>query len=202
MPRADAPSPSSVADMASLGRLLDEHRPKLLAMLQRRIDRGLAVRVDPEDVFQDAAVAARNGWAEFQRNPTTTPYVWLYGLARDQLLLHWRNQTRGKRDLRKDVAWPDRSSEQLGLSLIAAGTGPSTAAGRAELTQRVRQVLELLPDGDFEIVKMRHFDQLSFKQAAGLLNVTENTATVRYVRALKRLRVIWEALFSEIEDDR
>jgi len=199
MPPTDADSPSSLADLATLGRLVDEHRPKLLAMLQRRIDRGLNVRVDPEDVLQEAYLIAQRRWPDFQRNPTTTPYVWLYGLVRDQLLVSWRNATRGKRDLRKDVAWPDHSSEQLGMSLIGTGTGPSTAAGRDELKQRVLQVLELLPDGDYEIVKMRHFDQLSFKQAAELLKITENTATVRYVRALKRLRTIWEALFSEEE---
>jgi len=189
--------PPTVADLAALGRLLDEYRPKLIAMLKRRIDRGLNVRIDPEDVFQEACMVAQRRWPDFQAHPTTTPYVWLYGLVRDQLLTNWRSATRGRRDLRRDIAWPDRSSEQLGLSLFASGTGPSTAAGRDELKQRVRQVLELLPDGDFEIVKMRHFDQLSFKHAGELLSITENAATVRYVRALKRLRTIWEALFSE-----
>ncbi len=199
MTPAENSMPSAVGGLATLGRLLVEHRPKLLAMLQRRIARGLSVRIDAEDVFQEACVVAQRRWPEFQHSPEKSAYVWLYGLVRDQLLLHWRNATRGKRDLRKDVAWPDRSSEQLGLSLIAAGTGPSTAAGRDELKQRVRQVLELLPDGDYEIVKMRQFDALSFKQAAELLKITENAATVRYVRALKRLRTIWEALFSEEE---
>lgn len=199
MPPADLPFRSSLAGLATLGQLLDEHRPKLLAMLQRRIDRGLHVRVDPDDVFQEACLVAQRRWPDFQENPTTTPYVWLYGLVRDQLISHWRQHTRGPRDLRRDQAWPDRSSEQLGLSLIAGGTGPRSALARDELRQRVRQVLELLPDGDYEIVKMRQFDLLSFKQVAELLQVSENAATVRYVRALKRLRTIWEALFSEEE---
>src|SRR5262245_13100816 len=139
MPRADSSMPATVADLAALGRLLDEYRPKLTAMLKRRIDRGLNVRIDPEDVFQEACMVAQRRWPDFQAHPTTTPYVWLYGLVRDQLLTNWRSATRSRRDLRRDIAWPDRSSEQLGLSLFASGTGPSTAAGRDELKQRVRQ---------------------------------------------------------------
>jgi hypothetical protein len=36
--------PSSVGDLAALGKLIEEHRPKLGAMLQRRIDPALAAR--------------------------------------------------------------------------------------------------------------------------------------------------------------
>lgn len=51
--------PSSRADMAVLGKLLEEHRPRLLAMLRQRIDPGLAARIDPEDVCSEIFLAAR-----------------------------------------------------------------------------------------------------------------------------------------------
>jgi DNA-directed RNA polymerase specialized sigma24 family protein len=38
---------------------------------------------------------------------------------------------------------------------------------------------------------MRHYDGLSFQDAALVLGVTENAATVRYVRALRRLKELW-----------
>lgn len=195
MPPTDKSTTLPLADLAKLGQLLDEHRPKLLAMLQRRIDRAMIARIDAEDVFQLASTVAQKRWREFQSNSHASPYVWLYGLMREQLFRRWRDETRVKRDVRKEVVIPDRSSQQL----IASGTGPKTAAEREELKQRIRQVLELLPDGDYEIVKMRQFDQLSFREAAEILGITENAATVRYVRAIKKLRTIWEALFSEEE---
>jgi RNA polymerase sigma-70 factor (ECF subfamily) len=194
----------SVAGLAAFGKVLEEHRPKLLAMLQRRIDQGLGVRLDAEDIFQEACVVAQRRWGEFrelqEQQPDSLAYVWLYGIVRDKLIDNWRTATRGVRDMRREIAWPDHSSEQLGLSLIDTGTGPSSAAAREELKRRVRQVLKLLPDRDYEIVKMRHFDQLTFKQVAQLLRVTENAATVRYVRALKRLKEIWQFLFSNDGD--
>ena len=84
---------------------------------------------------------------------------------------------------------------QLGLSLIAPGTNPSAAAVRDEVCARVRQALDLLKGADREILWMRHFDQLSFGEAGAVLGISENAATVRYVRALRRLKDLWQKLY-------
>jgi RNA polymerase sigma-70 factor (ECF subfamily) len=172
-------------------------------MLKRRIDRRLDIRIDPEDDFQDVCLVAQRRWPEFlqlRQQPDASAYVWLYGLVRDQLIDHWRQATRGRRDIRCEVAWPEVSAEQLGLHLIDSGTSPNSKAAREELRKCVGQVLELLPDGDYEIVKMRHFDHLKYKEVAELLNITTNAATQRYVRALEKLKAIWQILFSEVSD--
>lgn len=168
-------------------------------MLRRRIDRGLNVRVDPEDIYQEACLAAQRRWQDYVVSPQADPYVWLYGLVRDQLLLHWRNATRIRRDVRRDHAWPADSAEQLAQGLLAHGVGPRTAFAREELKQLLQRALELLPDDDYEIIKARHFDELSYKQIGHVMGITANTATVRYVRAIKRLRAIWDAVVGEPE---
>jgi RNA polymerase sigma-70 factor (ECF subfamily) len=61
----------------------------------------------------------------------------------------------------------------------------------------MRQTLDLLKADDREILWMRHYDDLSFKEAAAVLQVTENAATVRYVRALRRLKDLWLKLHPE-----
>jgi DNA-directed RNA polymerase specialized sigma24 family protein len=38
---------------------------------------------------------------------------------------------------------------------------------------------------------MRHADQLTFREAAIVLHITESAANLRYVRALRRLRKLW-----------
>src|SRR6266404_2602442 len=95
---AESNSTSSVYALAALGRLLDEHRPKLLAMLQRRIDPALNARIDPESILNDVFFVARRRWADFQAG-TMTPYAWLYRLALDQLIEAWHKNTRGRRDV-------------------------------------------------------------------------------------------------------
>ena len=41
---------------------------------------------------------------------------------------------------------------------------------------------------DREVLLLRHFEELSNKEAAVVLGIQENAASNRYVRALKRLR--------------
>jgi len=48
--------------------------------------------------------------------------------------------------------------------------------------------LELLPEIDKNIILMRHHEQLSNGEAAVALDVSEAAASMRYLRALKKLR--------------
>ena len=123
----------AMADVAELGKLLMEHRARLLAMLQRRIDPALAVRLDPEDVLSEAFLLARAKWDRYCQQRRLTPYAWLYRIALDCLFEAWRRETRACRDQRRDMPWPERSSIQLGLGLGAGDTSPSEAAIREEL---------------------------------------------------------------------
>jgi RNA polymerase sigma-70 factor, ECF subfamily len=180
-----------MADLAGLANLFEQHRSRLLAMVERRIDPVLALRIAPEEILHEAFLAAARRWAAFRDQPTMTPYPWLYRIVLDALLEAWRRESRACRDPRRNIPWPQQSSVQLGLHLVNPGTSPSEAAIRQEMSERVRLAVELLDEGDQEILWMRHFDQLSFREAGMVLGISENAATVRYARALDRLRSLW-----------
>ncbi len=190
MARDNPLSADSVNDLAALATLLEEHRPKLRAMIQRRIDPSLAARIDADDILAEGFLQAQRKWDRFQQSGMTA-YAWLYRIALDCLIEAWRRETRDRRNPDREMPWPDRSSVQLGLNLIGTGTTPSSAAARKELQARMRQALETLKPADREILWMRHYDELSFKEAAAVLGITENAANVRYVRALNRLKDLW-----------
>src|SRR5713101_4686146 len=179
---------NSALDMAELARLLEEYRPRLSAMVQRRLDPALASRISAEDILSDAFLLARQKWNSFDHKNGMTAYAWLYRVVMDCLIEAWRRENRTCRSPDREMPWPERSSVQLGLNLVGTGTSPSKAAARNELQQRMRQTLEMLGPRDQEILWMRHFDQLSFQEAAAVLSIKETTANVRYVRALKRLK--------------
>ncbi len=153
------------------------------------MDPALARRIDPEDILSEAFLQARRKWSAFKRQRDVPSYAWLYRIVVDQLVEAWRRESRDKRDCRLDVAWPDHSSVLLTLHLVDQGSSPSEACRRQELADRVQKTLALLSDRDREILGMRHFDQLSFKDVASVLDITVTAATVRYTRALKRLAV-------------
>ncbi len=188
--------PLSVADVAALSKMLEEHRSRLLIMLQSRIDPAMGARVTAEDVLSETFFLARRRWHRFASSGMT-PYSWLYRLAMDSLIEVWRRQNCDGRNPRHEISWPDRSSAEQVLKLIDSGTTPSEAFAREELRQRVQQVLSQLKPIDREVLWMRHFDQLSFRDLAMLLNIPENTAMKRYVRALQRLKNLLPDLYPQ-----
>ncbi len=192
-------SQSTVIYLAILGKLFEEHRPKLVEMARRRIDPALVARTDAEAVVNDAYMVAQRKWPGFEERSATSTYAWLYRIVRDCLSEAWRRETRDRRDGRKDMPLPEQSSLQLVCGLVSPATDPQRAAERDEeraiLRQRMRQVLDMLRDTDREVLWMRHYDGLTFPEAAAVLEITENAATVRYVRALKRLKDLWQQLF-------
>src|SRR2546430_15777513 len=93
----DPSLPSSVIDLAFLGRLFEEHRPKLVAMVGRRMDPALAGRIDAEEVVTEAFLLARRKWPGFEERSSSSSYAWLYRIVRDCLIEAWRRETRGPR---------------------------------------------------------------------------------------------------------
>ena len=189
----------SVADVAALTKMFEEHRARLLAMLQSRIDPTMGARVSAEDVLHETFFLARRRWHRFAASGMT-PYSWLYRLAMDTLIESWRRQSCDGRDPRREIPWPDRSSDQQVLKLIESATTPSEAFAREELRQRVQDVLSRLKQSDREVLWMRHFDQLSFSDVATLLGIPENTAIKRYARALQRLKDLLPDLYHRGEE--
>ena len=92
--KPDESAPSSLVDMAVLGQLLEEHRPRLLAMVQRRLDTALAARVDAEEIVNEGFFLARRKWPRFKDQTTLSAFAWLYGIVRDCLIEVWRRTSR------------------------------------------------------------------------------------------------------------
>jgi RNA polymerase sigma-70 factor (ECF subfamily) len=194
--------PLSVGDLAEFGRLFEEHRPRLFAMLTRRIDPRFQSRFDPDDVLQDAYFMAQKKWRAFLDKGTMSAYSWLYRITLDCLIEYCRKTKRNIRDPCREVAWPDESEVAAVIGLADTGTRPSQAAQRQEFKRRMQHAMGLLPVGDRDILCMRHYDQLSHQEISEVLGITTNTAAVRYVRAVERLRRVWhESAFDEGQEN-
>ena len=67
-------------------------------------------------------------------------------------------------------------------------TSPSNAAIRAENEKRMQDALSGMSDTDQEIIALRHLELLSNAEAAEVLDIQPKNASIRYVRAMKRLK--------------
>lgn len=175
-------------------RLMGEHRARLRRMIAFRLDRRLQGRVDPSDVLQDAYIDATRRLPEYARAPSMPFYLWLRFLASQRLTeQHRRHLGAQARDARRDVSLqqgdvPDNSAAELAQLLFNDATTPSEAAARIEQSLCVQRALESLEPIDREILLLRHFEQLSNGEAAGVLGLDKSAASKRYVRALTRLK--------------
>jgi RNA polymerase sigma-70 factor (ECF subfamily) len=71
---------------------------------------------------------------------------------------------------------------------------------RAELSDQLEQAIATMEPIDQEILALRHFEELTNSEVAQVLGIQAKAASIRYVRALKRLQDILSRLpgFAEL----
>ena len=89
----------------AVDRLMDRHRESLNRMVQCRLHRGLAGRVDASDVVQDALLTASRRLSDYLQNPRMPFHAWLRHLARDRLADVYRRQLADKSDVAREQSF-------------------------------------------------------------------------------------------------
>jgi RNA polymerase sigma-70 factor, ECF subfamily len=169
--------------------LLDHHRQRLRRMVHLRIDPRLAARLDPSDVVQEALGEAHRRLKEYATHRPIPFYPWLRRIAWDRLLQMRRHHLNAKRRsvMREDVLPLSGKSEILLAERLAAASSPSEQLVRREMCQRVRRAIAELPDNDREVIVLKHLEELSFQEAAAVLEIGSAAVYSRYYRAIQRL---------------
>lgn len=147
-------------------RLLDGTQEQLLRYALRR-----ASPEDAEDVVADTYLVA---WRRREAVPDPPEHLlWLYGVARRQLA----NRRRGSARLQR-------------LRLRLAGEPAQTLTTPSEDDPRVdaiREALLRMPPDDAELLRLLAWEGLSQREAAAVLDTTENAVALRASRARRRL---------------
>ena len=181
-------------DAAAADALLNEHREPLRRVIAVRLDPALARRVDASDVVQDVLIEAHRRLKEYLKNPTMPFALWLRQLAKDRMIdAHRFHRQAQRRNMDREqptqtAPWSDASSVQLLAELIDPEKTPGSMAVQHELERKLHDALHVLDETDREIILLRHQEQLSNQDAASQLGLSEAAASMRYLRALRRLR--------------
>ena len=91
-------------------------------------------------------------------------------------------------------ALPQVTSLSLAEHLLGKLTPASQMAMRVELKLRVQEALNSMDPHDREVLILRHFEELSNAETAQVLGIQKAAASNRYMRALRRLKDLLEAL--------
>ena len=180
----------------AVDQLLGEFREPLRRMIGLRLDPAVARRVDASDIVQDVLIEANQRLTDYLQSPDMPFHLWLRHLAQDRIIdTHRRHRQAQRRSIDKEQpiqrpAWADQSSVQLVAQFVDGEQTPASAAIHQELQRRLNDALAQLSEDDRDVILMRHHEQLSNQDVAAALGLTEAAASMRYLRALRKLRAV------------
>jgi len=145
--------------------------PRILASRNARM--GSPVRDhDLPDLVQDTLLVIWRKLPTFEGRSSLE--TWIYRICCLELMNFVRRKRRTGRE-------QGREEELLELG------APTTSLSNSQEYEDLYQAMERLPASELEIVRLKHFDDLTFESVGGRLGISENTAKTRYYRGLKRL---------------
>jgi RNA polymerase sigma-70 factor, ECF subfamily len=181
-------------EAAAVEGLLGLHREPLRRMIGLRLDPALAARVDASDVVQDVLLEAHRRLDDYLKRPALPFHLWLRHIAKDHIIdAHRRHRLAQRRSLDREqplvpARLADHSSFELAGQILDQEPTPASEAVRRELQGRLDAAVAALDEHDREVILMRHGEQLSNQEMAAALGIAEAAASMRYLRAVRRLR--------------
>lgn len=194
-------------DSNALAELFAMYRQRLWRMVNFRLHRRLQGRVDADDILQESFINATKRIDSFLKDASRSIFIWFRLIVSQTMVdIHRRHMGVQARDASREFSihggWSSEStSYSLSFHLLGHLTSPSQVALRAELSQQLDTALAGMNDIDREVLALRHFEELSNLETAQVLNITQQAASVRYIRALSRLKDVMSAIPGFLGDD-
>ncbi|MFT5300300.1 MAG: RNA polymerase sigma-70 factor (ECF subfamily) [Mariniblastus sp.] len=185
-------------DKSAVNLLMDRHRNSLRQLIRMRLDQKIQKRVDVSDVVQDVLVEANRRLQRYLADPMMPFHLWLRQIAKDRIIdAHRRHRVSAKRsvDREQQMVAPrgyDQSSIHLASLLGDSRLTPAAAALQKEMARKVEASISKLDAKDCEIIVMRHYEQLTNQEIGQILELSEPAASMRYLRAIRRLKVVMQ----------
>lgn len=170
-----------------------EHRQRLSALAAKRLAPVLRKRLGPDDVLSETYLNAAKRLNYFAaRDDVPAYFKWRTILLQTMAGIERRHLKTRRRDAfreRDGGSVPPDGEDAARLEELPADiTSPASRADRNERHALLRRALAALPENDRAVLVLRHFDGLGNAECAAALGLSEKAASIRYVRALERLR--------------
>jgi RNA polymerase sigma-70 factor (ECF subfamily) len=162
---------------SSLEELIRRHKTKIYTSIYLLVkDSYLA-----EDIFQDTFIKVINTLKAGKYNEEGKFLPWVIRIAHNLVIDHFRKEKRTPVvttvegfDIFEVLKFYDESTEDKMI--------------REQTHRDLRELIHLLPAEQKEVLIMRHYGELSFKEISDITNVSINTALGRMRYALNNLR--------------
>ncbi len=162
----------------AISTLLERHTPRLrnyIRLMVRDNDRA-------EDILQDTLIKSVKMIDEGRYTDNGRLLSWMMRIAHNLAIDHFRSLK----------SRPITNEAEAGYDIIAAQRHLEPAAEEQiisnEIGEQVRELVDMLPEDQREVVKLRYYSDLSFREIAEQTDVSINTALGRMRYALINLR--------------
>ena len=168
-------------EVSALEELVNRHQRKLFSYIIHLVrDKQLA-----EDFFQDTFIKVINTLHSGAYNEEGKFLPWVTRIAHNLIIDHFRKSKR--------LPIAENSEEyDLMATLKVYDLNVEDRIITNQIHNDVRKLIEYLPDEQKEVLKLRHYHDMSFKDIAAITDVSINTALGRMRYALINLRKIIE----------
>ncbi len=180
-------------DQQALADLLEKYGSRLRKMVRLRLDRRLYGKVDASEIVREATEDAAGRIGEYKRSFNTDFYLWLRLLTGQKLIAAHRRHLGQQQRQGHEVslyrgALPEATSDALAAQMMGHMAEIPEAAKRAEMQLKIQEALNRLDALSREVLVLRHFEHLSNRETAAVLDIAEATASRRFIVAIKRFR--------------
>ena len=167
-------------DAAAFERLHAKHKGPLF----RYVLRSVRARGEAEELYQDVWMKVIEARERYQ--PTAKFATWLYTIAHNRLVDHWR--TRGLSLVSLDADDGDDEATTVPEPIAPPSAEPHRIAEAADTAQRFRAALAALPLAQREAFLLHHEGELTAAQIGAATGTNEEAAKSRLRYAMTKLR--------------
>jgi RNA polymerase sigma-70 factor (ECF subfamily) len=180
-------------DKDALGTLLESYRKYLMFLARTQIHQNLQAKLDPADIAQEVCIAVQERIHDFRGETSEEFAGWLRGILSNILAMQIRHfYGTQKRDPRLEQNLDQGIASASGFlqSGIAGDfTSPSQHYARNEVSLRLAEAIESLPEDYREVILLRHVQSLPFGEVAKRMDRSIDSVEKLWVRGLAKLKL-------------
>ena len=165
-------------DRNAISQLIERHSRRVRDYIQMMVKDGDVA----DDIFQETFIKAVRVIDEGRYTDNGRFLSWILRIAHNQVIDHFRAQKQNRQLNEAEAGY-----DVLGTLRLAERTVEDEIVCE-QIASDVRRMVELLPDEQREVVMMRYYSGLSFKEIAEQTGVSINTPLGRMRYALINLR--------------
>jgi RNA polymerase sigma-70 factor (ECF subfamily) len=166
---------------AALNLLYEQCAARLLAYIRLRLGRELRSKLESRDILQATLLKSLTHLHELKGDERESLMAWLARIAEHEIRDRADYHRRLRLDAAREVAVDDDAP------LAAAGRSALSRVILDERARRLEEAMETLLPAHREVILLRSFEELSFREIAKRTGRSEDAARMLFARAMTAL---------------